>query len=170
MHVLITAASRHGSTWEIAEAIGETLTEAGITTTVIAPELVGEVADYDAVILGSAVYAGRWLDAARRLVDRAGPDLARRPVWLFSSGPIGDPPKPVGDPADAEPIIERTKAREHRVLAGRLVKSELNLAERAITAVVKAPEGDFRDWDEIRSWAAEIAAALRQTDQASGPA
>jgi menaquinone-dependent protoporphyrinogen oxidase len=162
MHVLITAASRHGSTWEIAEAIGETLTEAGITATVITPELVGEVADYDAVILGSAVYAGRWLDPARRFVESAALDLARRPVWLFSSGPIGDPPKPVGDPADAAPIIERTGAREHRVFAGRLVKSELNLAERAIAAVVKAPEGDFRDWDEIRSWAAEIAAALRQ--------
>jgi menaquinone-dependent protoporphyrinogen oxidase len=168
MNVLISAASRHGATWEIAEAIGEALAAAGLASTVLPPEQVDDISEYDAVVLGSGVYAGRWLEPARELVDRAAPDLAARPVWLFSSGPIGDPPKPVGDPADAGPIVERTGAREHKVFAGRLVKGELGLAERAIIAVVKAPEGDFRDWADIRTWAAGIAATLA-TELAAPP-
>ena len=94
MRVLVTAATKHGATGEIAQAIGEVLAEHGLDTTVLAPEQVDTVNDYDAVVLGSAVYAGHWLKPARELVDRTGDVLAARPVWLFSSGPVGDPPSP----------------------------------------------------------------------------
>jgi menaquinone-dependent protoporphyrinogen oxidase len=69
---------------------------------VLEPEQVDEVEGYDAVVLGSAVYAGHRLKPARKLVDRCGAALAARPVWLFSSGPVGDPPKPEEDPDWAE--------------------------------------------------------------------
>jgi menaquinone-dependent protoporphyrinogen oxidase len=82
------------------------------------------------------------------------------PVWLFSSGPIGDPPKPVEDPVDAQPLVELVGARGHRVFAGDLDRSRLGFAERAIVAAVRAPDGDFRPWPEIEAWAREIAAAL----------
>lgn len=62
------------------------------------------VGGYDAVVLGSAVYVGRWLEPARELVDAHAEELAARPTWLFSSGPIGDPPKPEAD--DAVQIAE----------------------------------------------------------------
>ncbi len=74
--------------------MGEVLSERGFEVTVIPPEEAGSIEDYDAVVLGSAVYMGKWMKPATELVDRSGEALAARPVWLFSSGPVGDPPKP----------------------------------------------------------------------------
>ncbi len=87
--------------------------------------------------------------------------MATRPVWLFSSGPIGDPPKPEEDPVDVAGILRATKAREHRVFAGKLVKKQLSFGEKAMVLAFRAPEGDFRDWEEIKGWAVGIADALR---------
>jgi menaquinone-dependent protoporphyrinogen oxidase len=161
MNVLVTAASKYGATGEIAAAIGEVLTEHGLDATVAPCDQVDTVDGYDAVVLGSAVYAGHWLKAARALVDRAGGALADRPVWLFSSGPIGDPPKPEEDPVDVADIVAATKAREHRVFAGKLVRKQLSFGDKAIAVALRVPEGDFRDWTAIRGWAAEVAASLR---------
>lgn len=112
-------------------------------------------------MLGSAVYAGRWLGPAQALVDEHGETLREKPVWLFSSGPIGDPPRPAGDDAVASaPLVEATGAREHRIFAGRLDKSLLSFGERAIVLAFRAAEGDFRDWGEIEAWAGDIADAL----------
>ena len=121
MRVLVTAATKHGATREIAQVIGDALRDQGLDPTVIEPEQVDTVDDYDAVVLGSAVYAGRWLKPAKQLVDRCGGALSARPVWLFSSGPIGDPPKPEEDPADVAEILAVTRAREHRLFAGKLM-------------------------------------------------
>ena len=112
------------------------------------------------MVLGSAVYAGHWLKPAKELVEREAGALAQRPVWLFSSGPVGDPPKPEEDPADVAAIVEATRAREHQIFVGKLEKENLNLPERAILKVVRAAEGDFRDFDQIRAWANGIADAL----------
>jgi menaquinone-dependent protoporphyrinogen oxidase len=135
--VLVTAATKYGATEEIAEAIGEVLRERGLDATVGPPDEAGNVDGYDAVVLGSAVYAGHWLKAAR-------------PVWLFSSGPIGDPPKPEEDPVDVAISATSTGAREHRVFAGKLVRRQLGFGDKAIAAALRVPEGDFRDWTEIR--------------------
>jgi menaquinone-dependent protoporphyrinogen oxidase len=106
------------------------------------------------------VYVGHWLDAAKALVERVGHELNDRPVWLFSSGPIGDPPKPEEDPADLPEIMAATGARGHRLFAGLVDKSRLGLGEKVILKAVRAPEGDYRPWDEIRAWADEIAGEL----------
>jgi len=158
--VLIVVAGRHGATREIADAIADVLTGAGLEVDV---EDVGGAPDpggYDAVIVGSAVYYGRWLAPARAFVVARGPSLAGRPVWLFSSGPVGDPPKPEGAPADLDVIRDATGALEHVVFGGRIDRSGLGMRERAVTRVVGAADGDFRDWEEIGSWAAGIADAL----------
>lgn len=162
MKVLVTAASKHGATGEIADAIGRTLELHGVPTTVAAPEAeeVAALDGYDAVIVGSAVYAGRWLEPATSFVDRFASELRSRPVWLFSSGPVGDPPKPAEDPVDAAKMIEASQAREHRVFAGRLDKGRLGWGEKAIVVALRAPEGDFRDWDAIADWAVEIAGSV----------
>jgi menaquinone-dependent protoporphyrinogen oxidase len=160
MRVLITAATKHGATGEIAQVIGEALRERGLDPTVLEPERVDTVDGYDAVVLGSAVYAGHWLKPARELVARCGDALAARPVWLFSSGPVGDPPKPEEDPVDVAEVVAATGAREHRVFAGKLVRKQLTFPERAIVSALRVPEGDFRDWAAISGWAASIATAL----------
>ena len=156
-----TAATKYGATGEIARAIGEVLRGHGLDPTVVPPEQVDTVDGYDAVVLGSAVYAGHWLKPARELVARCGDALAARPVWLFSSGPVGDPPKPEEDPVDVAEVLAATRAREHRVFAGKLVRKQLAFPERAIVSALRVPEGDFRDWAEIKRWAAGIAAALQ---------
>lgn len=160
MKVLVSAGSKHGATAEIAAAIAETLAAAGHEAVAVAPGRVTSVVQYDAVVLGSAVYAGHWIGSARQLVEREGAALKARPVWLFSSGPVGTPPKPEEEPADVAPLRAATGARDHRTFGGLVDRGRLGLGEKAILAMVKAPEGDFRPWDDIRAWAGEIAAAL----------
>jgi menaquinone-dependent protoporphyrinogen oxidase len=160
MRVLVTAASRYGATGEIAEAIGAVLRQRGLDATV-GPAEAATVDGHDAVVLGSAVYAGHWLKPARELVARQRDALAARPVWLFSSGPIGDPPRPEEDPVDVAELVAAIGARDHRVFAGKLLRKQLGFGDKAIAVALRVPEGDFRDWTEIRGWAAGIADALR---------
>lgn len=167
--ILVSAASRHGSTREIAHAIAESLRSAGLIVDAVDPDRVGSVEPYDAVALGSGIYAGRWLEAARRLTERHRATLKERPVWLFSSGPIGEPLTPVEEPQDGIRLLRELHAREHRVFAGRLDPSELGWVERTITDMLKAPNGDFRDWGAIGGWAEEIAAAILAQPAGSGP-
>ena len=61
---------------------------------------------------------------------------------------------------DVHDVVDATGAREHRSFAGALLRERLGFAERAVVAALHAPYGDFRDWDAIEAWAAEIAAAL----------
>lgn len=160
MKILVSAASKHGATTEIAEAIAAAIRESGVGVDAIAPEEVRDVAGYDAFVLGSGIYAGRWLEPARRLVERHHAVFVSRPVWLFSSGPIGEPLQPTEEPHDGANLTRELSAREHRVFAGKLNRDDLGWVERTITGMLKAPDGDFRDWDAIRAWARQIVAAL----------
>ena len=164
MRVLVAVASRHGSTREIGEAVAEVLRGSGFAVDVLDPDDVDGIADYDAVVLGSSVYVGRWAASARALVDRLAGALASRPVWLFSSGPVGDPPAPAGDPEEVPALVSRLHARGHRTFSGRLDKGGLALAERAVVALVQAEQGDFRAWADIQDWAAGIAAELHDEE------
>jgi menaquinone-dependent protoporphyrinogen oxidase len=161
MTVLVTAASRHEATHEIAETIGRVLAERGLDVDVTRVEEVDDLRRYNAVVLGSAVYVGKWLEPAQRFIEQHADELGTRPTWLFSSGPLGDPPRPTADSAvQIDEIIAATNAKEHRLFAGKLDKSQLRFAERAIARAVRAPEGDFREWSEIEDWAVDIADAL----------
>lgn len=160
MRVLVSAASKYGSTQEIAEVIGLTLERSQIDVDVIPPDKVDRVDGYDAYVFGSAVYAGHWLQSARTLVKAYAGQLEGKPVWLFSSGPLGHPPRPEGDPADIADITDIIPIRRHMVFAGRLDKSRLSFMERAMVMALHAPEGDHRNWSEIRRFAKEIAADL----------
>lgn len=160
MRVLVAVASRHDATAGIAKAIGRHLTDAGLEVEVRPADRVGAVAAYDAVVLGSSVYMGRWLPGATQLVDRFQIDLRDRPVWLFSSGPVGSPAKPEGDPPGVAEIVASVDAIGHRTFAGRLDRDQLGLGEKIVAAVIHAPEGDFRDWDAVARWSGEIVKEL----------
>ena len=161
IHVLVAAATKHGSTMEIAEAIGRTLAEQGLATTVTAVDRVSDIDSYQAAVIGSGVYMGHWLEPARTFVDHCGEALKTRPTWLFSSGPIGEPPRPKADEAvDVRELMAATGARDHRLFDGKIDKQRLGFAERAVVRAVGASEGDFRDWDAIHEWARGIARDL----------
>jgi menaquinone-dependent protoporphyrinogen oxidase len=161
MNVLVAFASKHGSTRQIAEMIGQELSDSGHTVQVRSVSEASTAEPYDAAIVGSAIYMGNWLGEARQFVEKNQARLSAVPVWLFSSGPLGqEDPQPRGDFAHLQELMHATQARGHRTFIGKLDRSELGFGERLVVKIVKAPEGDFRDWEAIRSWSREIASAL----------
>jgi menaquinone-dependent protoporphyrinogen oxidase len=165
MTVLVAAATRHGGTREIAERIGADLTERGFDVEVGRPQDVKDVSHYEAVVLGSAIYFGNWMKDARRFVEAHAGELAERPTWLFASGSItGDPP--VADdpnalrPSVVDELVSSTRAREHKLFAGKLDRSALSLPERLPVRMARGREGDWRDWHEVDEWADRIAREL----------
>lgn len=165
MNVLVTAASKHGATSEIAETIARVLREHGIESAIRRPDEVEDLAGYDAAVIGSAVYSGHWLEPATAFVRRFAGELAQRPVWLFSSGPVGDPKrklvqKMTADPLELPTLLAQTNARGHRILAGKLAGDGLGGARRLSLLLFRGFAGDWRDWAEIERFAGAIADAL----------
>ena len=164
MKVLIAVASKHGSTREIAEVIAEVLRAESLDVDL--RDLredgeIGEISRYDAVVLGSAIYMGNWMPEAKHFAETHRAELARMPVWLFSSGPLGDAnalPKP--DYTLLEAPLGDVKVRDHKVFVGKLDPALLGLGEKLMAKVVKVPAGDFRYWVEIREWASGVAGEL----------
>ncbi len=160
MKILVTAASRHGSTTDIAEWIAAVLRTRGHEVVVRPPEDVTSLDGFDAVVLGSAVYTGGWLKGAKRFGARFCSDLADRRVWLFSSGPVGDPLVPAGQPDGLDGLVFRTGAVEHRIFSGKLDAAMLSLRERIAVRAIRVTAGDYRDWDDLETWASAIAETL----------
>jgi menaquinone-dependent protoporphyrinogen oxidase len=116
---------------------------------------------------------GHWLEDAKELVERVCRTGADRPVWLFSSGPVGDPARKLVQQMGVEEkelqrLIELTGAREHKLFAGRLQRERLNRRRRAALLVMRGMEGDFRDWGQIEQWARGIAGSLDSSALAVG--
>ena len=154
-------ASKHGGTAEIADAIGATLRHAGHDADVVPCSGAVENVDYDAFVLGSALYAGSWLSDALGFVDRYADTVSSRPCWLFSSGPLGEPAE-IGEeqPAELGDLTARLHPRWHTVFPGRYDPDLVGFGERMIMKAVKAEPGDYRDWEAIGAWAREIASEL----------
>ena len=153
--VLVTFGSKHGATAEIAGAVAETLRGCGLDVECVEAGNVDSLDGYDAVILGSAVYMRRWRREARGFVRHFAGELAQRPFWVFSSGPVGDPAKDNAawlEPGRTIRELERLGVREHVVFGGRSTSSGIPAQFR-----------DRRDWNEIRGWARKIAASLPVT-------
>jgi menaquinone-dependent protoporphyrinogen oxidase len=173
MKALVTAASKHGGTLEIAETIARVLEEHGLSAELVDIDEVRNLDRYDAYVVGSGIYLGNWLKEARRFIDTHAGELAERPTWLFASGSIvGEPP--VADDPNAlraglvERLVESTNAREHKLFAGKLEMSKLGLLEKAAVRGAHASEGDYRDWNEVERWAAEIAGELTRHSETVG--
>ena len=159
--IVVAYASKHGSTEGIARYIATHLADRGTPSEATPAADIVDLEQADAVVLGSAIYAGSWMKEATEFVDRHERALAQLPVWLFSSGPLGDQ---IADdeeqPRQLAAIRERVAPRDHRVFSGALDTAALGFGERMVVKAVKAPDGDFRDWDEIAAWAEEIAESV----------
>jgi menaquinone-dependent protoporphyrinogen oxidase len=160
--VLVTYASKMGSTQEIAEAIGRELETSGIQVTVtpctdnVSPE------SFDGVIIGSAIYTRRWVKAAKRFLKRHAAELDPNRTWLFQSGPIGEGAREeqVPTPKAIAGVIVRHGLPAPITFGGRL-DTEHATGPLSRWMGAKGPlSGDFRDWERIRGWASDIADQL----------
>jgi menaquinone-dependent protoporphyrinogen oxidase len=184
MKTLVAYASRHGATREIAEWIAGTLLAAGEEVTIAAVTDPVDVAEYEAFVIGSAAYMGHWLGDATAFVRRHRAILTGRPVWLFSSGPVGDAPV---DPTKRQEMIESSRPldfdefdaslrpRDEAVFFGAWDRDAqpVGLVERIGAAFMRLPVvansvpfGDYRDRPAVEAWAVGIARDLRRLDAA----
>jgi menaquinone-dependent protoporphyrinogen oxidase len=182
MDVLVAYASRHGTTAGIAERIADRLRIDGLHADAIAVGAVGDVGAYDAFVLGSAAYMFHWLKEATGFARRNADVLASRPLWLFSSGPVGtdlvdEQGRDVlvnATPKEFAELEARLRPRGTQVFFGAYDPDvpAIGLAEqifRRLPASRNAmPVGDFRDWPLIDAWADRIATELWATAPGSG--
>ena len=161
MHILVTAASKHGATDEVADAIAKRIEASGITVDRLAPADVTSVADYDAVIVGSATYILQWMPEAHDFMERFKDQLPVGQVWAFSVGMNGVPKHSKQDGSRVGPLLTHVKCRGLRTFRGRYKPSLLSLRERSVARLAGVVEGDFRDWEAIERWADEIVDALK---------
>jgi menaquinone-dependent protoporphyrinogen oxidase len=162
MKVLIAYASKMGGSKDIAEMVGAALTDRGLAVDVTAAEDAPSPDDYDAVIIGSGLYAGRWRKATRRFVKKNAPALRELPVWFFSSGPLDasaaqheiPPVKQVAS------LMDLVQARGHATFGGRLPADAKGFPAGAMA---KKNAGDWRDPEQIKAWADGIANSVVMT-------
>jgi len=170
MKVVVVYASKHGSTQGIAEFIAEKLRQHGVQADARSVSDAPNPRDYDAIVIGSAVYMEHWLNEAVEFVRGNRTDLAGRPVWLFSSGPLKlesvaistDDPKL--EPKEIPEIREAIHPMDHRVFFGALDPGKLGFMHRTLRKLpagrAALPEGDFRNWSDIEAWTTGIAREL----------
>lgn len=164
--VLVVYATKYGATAEIATKIGDELREAGIEATVSSVKDVDDINPYNAIILGSGVYIGKWRKEAVKFLQSNQELLSGKAVWVFSSGPTGkgEPEtllKGWRFPKAQQALIEKINPVNITVFHGSLDEKELSGLEKWMINKVDAPTGDFRDWKSITEWAQGIANQLK---------
>ena len=165
--VLVAYGTKYGGTREIAEKIGEVLKEENLEVEVLSGDRAGDPVQYDAFIIGSGVYAGMWRKEAVNFVRNNEKILADKPVWIFSSGPTreGDVKDLMSDweyPGKIRPSVEKIKPRQITVFHGVADPEKMSFFDKLILKMVKAPSGDFRNWDTITDWAKNIGVELKK--------
>jgi menaquinone-dependent protoporphyrinogen oxidase len=170
---LIAYASRYGSTKEIAERIATALKEQGISTTLKAAEDVTSLDVYDAVIIGSALYNGTWLPEVEEFLESFQAELAKKDVWIFSSGPAtdDDPVTVLGGwkvPEHLKRTLEGIRPHATAFFSGKIDAAKLSSEDYLVSSSLRGVSGDYRNWQTIEGWAREIAFALTQSVAGGG--
>jgi menaquinone-dependent protoporphyrinogen oxidase len=175
--ILVTYASKHHSTAEIAEAIAQEIRVHGHDVVCEPANSAAPAAEFDAIVIGSAVYMGRWRPPARKYLKRNIEALSKMPFWIFSSGPVGETPEdPEKQERFLEPrkVIERAEAagvRGHVVFGGRVPQDADGYVEKSMLKNTPQELQDLRDWDAIRAWAQQVADSVSAgTEAAPNPA
>ena len=163
MRILVSTAGRHGATATLGQEMALVFAHGCAHVDVRTPDSVLEVDDYDALVIGSAVYGNRWIPMVNDLVARLS-DKPHPPVWLFSCGPLHSLDRPVNDTSDAARATAALNAFSHCTFPGKRDVAELSHGEQLVFASSGAAEGDFRDWIRVCNWARDILACLASVD------
>lgn len=164
MRVLVAFATKNGSTAGIAQVIGEELKKMGLDADVLPVDEVRDLQPYGAVLLGSAIYLGKWRKGALRFGERHAAELRGRPVWLFDSGPLNSSPdEGKNEPVKAaEELLHQMGARSRTTFGGKLLEEDAGRFMRSLMESGKAGSyGDFRNFDRVRGWARAIGTELQ---------
>ena len=156
--ILVAYASKAGSTAEVAQAIGETLSAQGATVDVLQVKHVKDLSAYTAVIIGSAIRMGQWLPEAVNLVKAQQAELRQRPTAFFLvSGFLKDNTPEMTQKVGTflDPVRAIFEPASIGMFAGKMDYSKLSFLDRTIAKAVGSVEGDWRNWDTIRAWAAQ---------------
>ena len=163
MRVLVAYATKSGATAEIAETVTNELVGMGLEAEARPAASVRDVREYDAVLLGSAIYIGRWRRDALRFAKRFAVDLLRRPVWLFDSGPLDATPdagRTESVPA-ADEIAKEIGAKSRTTFGGRLKEEDAGFFMRRLMRSGRVGSyGDFRNFERARKWAHGVGSDL----------
>ena len=169
--ILVTYASRTGSTAGVAEAIGKTLTASGAQVDVLPMQDVRDLALYQAVVAGSAIRGKKWLPEAMQFVQTHQTALARKPfaaflVCMTLAMPSADKYRPMVAEW-LEPVRALVRPASEGLFAGALDISKIpsfgdRLKFRLSVALGVWSEGDHRDWNAIRAWANRLQPLLSQ--------
>lgn len=163
--VLVTYASRFGSTREVATRIADRIRGHGHEVMVCAVDDAWSVDGYGAIVVGSGVYDGSWTADATAFVRRHAPMLAHTPVWLFSVGSFGDRHPVIGglmrkEPKEIGEFEQAIHPRDYRVFAGVIDLAHWPAWGRLLFQALGGRDGDNRSWPDIEAWADQIARAL----------
>lgn len=143
----------------IASIIGDALHSCGIRADVVRAEDAAPPRKYDAVIIGSGLYAGRWRRPARNFVARNSSALLDIPTWFFSSGPLDDSALSRDIPASRQVarLMARVGALGHATFGGRLRPDAKGFLA---SSMARTHAGDWRNADQIAAWTRRIVAEL----------
>jgi menaquinone-dependent protoporphyrinogen oxidase len=160
--VLVAYASKYASTGGVADAIGKELCNRGAAVDVCLVKNVGDLNPYRGVVVGSAIYMGKWMPEAVDFVQKNREVLGQIPVVYFlvcmtMRDPTQENRRKVLAYLDRVlKEVPQVKPVEIGTFAGALDYSNLSVPNKMIMKVKGAPEGDFRQWDVIRAWATRL--------------
>ena len=161
---LIAYASRAGSTAEVAETIGDVLRQSGLDVDVRSVKGITDIAGYRALVLGSAIWAGKPLPEMLRFVTQQRDAMAQIPVAYFILCDTLREDTPANRRTAMgylEPLRRLKQPVGEGLFAGRRDFSAVHpVVSWMLKHVFRLVEGDFRDWELIRVWVATIAAQL----------
>ena len=161
--ILVAYATKCGSTIDVSHAIGDTISQYGVSVDVKRIKEISDISEYDAAVVGSAIRMAKWLPEATDFVISNKDKLNKIPTAIFSVHILNldnSPESMKNRSAYTESVREILTPKAETFFPGKIDQSLLSIFERLLFKMIKSPEGDFRDWDAIQSWASQVAVLI----------